>query len=129
MTSVEVPYSVAAALPTLAVLDITNEIAREVAGNGGPKTGIAYVTATAEDSIIRVNEREAGFFCDVEELFTRLLPLKTKERERMLLMLLGPRTEQIPFSDGALYLGTYQRVLLFGFGDVAGLGWRLTTVG
>ena len=128
MTSIEIPYSVAAALPTLSVVDITNEVAREVAA-AGRATGIAYVTATAEHSIVRVNEREAGFFCDVEELFTRLLPLDTKERERMLLMLLGPRTEQLPFTDGALYLGTYQRILLFTFGEMNGAGWRLTTVG
>ena len=31
MTSIEIPYSIAAALPSLAVLDITNEVARDVA--------------------------------------------------------------------------------------------------
>ena len=31
MTSVDVPYSIAAALPSLAVLDITNEVAHEIA--------------------------------------------------------------------------------------------------
>jgi hypothetical protein len=30
MTSVEVPYSVACVLPSLVVLDVTNEIAHEV---------------------------------------------------------------------------------------------------
>jgi len=128
MTSIEVPYSIAAALPTLAVLDITNEIAHEIA-DGDCSTGIAYVTATQEDAVVRVNEREAGFFCDVEELFARLLPLDTKERARMLLMLLGPRTEQVPFTAGVLNLGTYQRILLFGFGEVDSMGWRLTVVG
>jgi hypothetical protein len=36
MTSVEVPHSVAAALPTLSVFDITNEISRDVS-NGGER--------------------------------------------------------------------------------------------
>ena len=31
MTSVEIPHSVAAALPTLSVFDITNEVSRDVA--------------------------------------------------------------------------------------------------
>jgi thiamine phosphate synthase YjbQ (UPF0047 family) len=44
-------------------------------------------------------------------------------------MLLGARTEQLPFQDGTMCLGTYQRVLLFGLGGVAALDWRLTIVG
>ena len=63
MTSVEVPYSVACALPSLVVLDITNEIAREVQ-HAESSNGIAFVTA-AENGLIRVNERESGFFADV----------------------------------------------------------------
>jgi hypothetical protein len=35
MTSVEIPVSIAAALPNLTVLDITNEVRREVASTGG----------------------------------------------------------------------------------------------
>ena len=43
MTSVEIPYSIACALPSLVVLDITNEIGREVR-RAGAEDGIAYVT-------------------------------------------------------------------------------------
>ena len=35
MTSVEIPVSIAAALPNLTVLDITNEVRREIASAGG----------------------------------------------------------------------------------------------
>ena len=35
MTSVEIPVSIAAALPNLTVLDITNDVRREVAATGG----------------------------------------------------------------------------------------------
>ena len=52
-----------------------------------------------------------------------------RERERLLLFLLGPRSEQIPFTTRRLDLGQWQRVLLFGFGDASGLDWRLTVVG
>src|SRR5690348_9979435 len=109
MTSVEVPHSVAAALPTLSVFDITNEISRDVA-NGGVERGIAYVTAAVPSSIIRVSERESGFFCDVESLLERILPGSSGDRQRMLLGLLGPRTEQIPFENRRLCLGQWQRV-------------------
>ncbi len=112
MTSVQIPHSVAAALPTLSVFDITNEVSRDVSvGPGG--SGIAYVTASAPTSLVRVSERESGFFCDIESLLERLVPRSRTDRERMLLALLGPRTEQIPFEAGRLCLGQWQRVLLF----------------
>jgi thiamine phosphate synthase YjbQ (UPF0047 family) len=112
MTSVQIPHSVAAALPTLSVFDITNEVSRDVAA-GHASRGIAYVTATAPSSLIRVSERESGFFCDIEALLERIVPRKRQDRERMLLALLGPRTEQIPVESGRLCLGQWQRVLLF----------------
>ena len=128
MTSVEIPYSVAAALPSLAVLDITNDVSREVA-RAGLDAGIAYIAAGAERSLVRVQERESGFFCDLEDLLIRLVPLNLDERERVLTLLLGPRTEQVPFADGRLCLGTYQRVFLVGFGSSFEGDWTLTFLG
>ena len=110
MTSVEIPVSIAAALPNLTVLDITNEVRREVASNGG--SGIAFVSPNGDPSLIRVQERESGFFTDLECLLERLIPLEAEERTRLVSMLLGPRTEQIPFSEGSLCLGQYQRIFL-----------------
>jgi thiamine phosphate synthase YjbQ (UPF0047 family) len=127
MTSVEIPYSIAAALPTLSVIDITNDVSREVVG-APVRDGILYVTPGSEPWVVRVQEREAGFFCDVEELLKRLVPLEASRRERMLLALLGPRTEAIPFQDGRLCLGTWQRILLMGF-DASPADWSLTFVG
>ena len=127
MTSVEVPYSVACALPSLVVLDITNEIAREVQ-HAESSNGIAFVTA-AENGLIRVNERESGFFADVEGFLGRLVPLDAAGRERLLSFLLGARTEQLPFADGRLCLGQWQRILLFGFADDFTPDWTVTLVG
>jgi thiamine phosphate synthase YjbQ (UPF0047 family) len=128
MTSVEIPYSVAAALPTLAVLDITNDVAREIAASD-LDAGIAYLSARNERSLVRVNERESGFFCDLEDLLVRLVPIDADDRERLVCLLLGPGTEQVPFSDGRLCLGTYQRIFLVGFGAEFDGEWLLTLLG
>ena len=125
MTSVEVPYSIAAALPTLAVLDITNEVAREVRDLGATE-GIAFVTPTAQSSLVRVNERESGFFSDLEELLGADRRAGREGPRAAAAPLLGPRTEQVPFHGGALCLGQWQRVMLFGLGDPSRLDWQLT---
>ena len=127
MTSVEIPYSIAAALPSLAVVDITNEVAREVSA-AGFGSGIAYVSSGAE-GLVRVNEREGGFFCDLEALLLRLVPEETDGRERMLAMLLGPRTEQIPFVERRLCLGRWQRIMLFSFDESSRSKWTVTLLG
>jgi thiamine phosphate synthase YjbQ (UPF0047 family) len=128
MTSVEIPYSIASALPSLTVLDITNEVRHDLR-SAGCENGIAYVSPVDEVGLVRVQERESGFFCDLEDLLTRLVPQEQAERERLLCMLLGPRTEQIPFSGGELCLGTWQRILLFGFDRPSEPRWELTLLG
>jgi thiamine phosphate synthase YjbQ (UPF0047 family) len=127
MTSIEVPYSVACVLPSLVALDITNDVAHEIARTDVP-SGIAFVTAR-ERGLVRVNEREAGFFADVEELLERIVPLGVADRESLLSLVLGTRTEQVPFTDGRLCLGQWQRVLLFGFGPNVAADWDLTVLG
>ena len=128
MTSVAIPHTVAAALPTLSVFDITNEVSRDVAA-GSPAHGIAYVAAAVPTSLVRVSERESGLFCDVESLLERIVPGSRGDRERMLLALLGPRTEQIPFQAGRLCLGYWQRVLLFCLDGNTRADYTLTLVG
>lgn len=128
MTSVEVPYSIASALPSLTVLDITNKVRRELTGSGRD-SGIAYVSPLDDVALVRVQERESGFFCDLEDLLTRLVPQEEPDRERLLCMLLGPRTEQIPFVDGQLCLGRWQRILLVDFAAPDEPRWNLTLLG
>jgi thiamine phosphate synthase YjbQ (UPF0047 family) len=128
MTSVEVPYSIASALPSLTVLDITNEVRHELAASGRD-SGIAYVSPLDDIALVRVQERESGFFCDLEDLLTRLVPQEQPERERLLCMLLGPRSEQIPFADGELCLGQWQRLLLIDFEPPDEPRWNLTLLG
>jgi thiamine phosphate synthase YjbQ (UPF0047 family) len=127
MTSVEIPVSIAAALPNLVVLDITNDVKREIANAGG--SGIACVAPNGEPSLVRVQERETGFFSDLECLLERLVPLDAGARSRLVSLLLGPRTEQIPYDDGKLCLGQWQRILLVSFGQRCTDHWTLTLVG
>lgn len=108
------------------MLDITNDVRREVALTGG--SGIAYVSPNGDPSVIRVQERETGFFSDLECLLERLVPLEAGERERLVSLLLGPRTEQIPFLEGSLCLGQWQRILLVGFESRCSDEWMLTLV-
>jgi thiamine phosphate synthase YjbQ (UPF0047 family) len=128
VTSVEIPYSIACALPSLTVIDITNDVTHEL-GRNGHLDGIAFVSPTEETGLVRVNERESGFFEDLEDLLERLVPLDIPERERLVRFLLGGRTEQIPYRNAELCLGTWQRVLLLGFDGSSPGGWTLTTVG
>jgi thiamine phosphate synthase YjbQ (UPF0047 family) len=128
MTSVEVPYSIASALPSLTVLDITNDVRHELR-DSGYDDGIAYISPVEDVALVRVQERESGFFTDLEDLLTRLVPQEERDRERQLCMLLGPRTEQIPFADGELCLGQWQRILLLGFDRPSRPRWELTLLG
>jgi thiamine phosphate synthase YjbQ (UPF0047 family) len=128
MTTVEVPYSIAAALPSLSVMDITNDVSREVA-ESGVSAGIAYLHTESALSLVRVQERETGFFEDLEQLLERVVPGSQRSRERLLAFLLGPRSEQVPFADGALCLGQWQRILLFSLEAQHRPDWTLTLVG
>jgi thiamine phosphate synthase YjbQ (UPF0047 family) len=127
VTSIEIPVSIAAALPNLTVLDITNDVRREVADAGG--SGIAYVSPIGDPSLVRVQERETGLFSDLECMLERLVPAEASERARLVSLLLGPRTEQIPYVDGSLCMGQYQRIFLVGFDDRCNDEWMLTLVG
>ena len=127
MTSVEIPYSIAAALPSLIVVDITNDVRREIE-DSGLDHGIVFVSAVG-DGVVRVNEREAGFFDDVERMLERLVPLENGERIRMLSLLLGPRTEQVPFAERDLCLGTWQRILFLELDRERDRRWLVQVVG
>jgi thiamine phosphate synthase YjbQ (UPF0047 family) len=128
MTTVEVPYSIAAALPTLSVMDITNDVSQSVA-RSGHRDGIAYVHAGHSLSIVRVQERETGFFEDLEILLERIVPSGHRSRERLVAALLAPRAEQVPFSEGRLCLGRFQRIMLFSLEADHRAEWSVTLLG
>jgi len=128
MTSIEVPYSIAAALPTLSVMDITNDVSQALA-RSGRSDGIAYVHPRRALSVVRVQERETGFFEDLEVLLERIVPGGQRSRERLVAALLSPRSEQVPFVGGSLCLGTFQRIMLFSLDAEHRSDWSLTLLG
>ncbi|MHB8649511.1 MAG: YjbQ family protein [Gaiellaceae bacterium] len=109
-------------------MDITNDIAKEVA-RSGRGDGIAYVTAVHALTHVRVQERETGFFEDFEGLLERLVPHERGRRERLVSALLGPRGEQVPFAEGCLCLGQWQRIMLFSLDAEHRADWSLTLLG
>jgi thiamine phosphate synthase YjbQ (UPF0047 family) len=76
-----------------------------------------------------VQERETGFFEDLEGLLERIVPGDSPRRERLVAVLLGPRTEQVPFTDSRLCLGRYQRILLFSLDAEHRDDWTVTLLG
>lgn len=128
MTSIEIPYSIAAALPSLSVFDITNDVQHALAASE-QESGLALLSPRGERAFVRLNERESGIFEDFEHLLSRLVPSEQSERELLLGLLLGPRSEQVPFSSRRLRLGEWQRIFLFSFDDGGEIGWRLTLIG
>jgi thiamine phosphate synthase YjbQ (UPF0047 family) len=128
MTSIEIPYSIAAALPSLSVFDITNDVQNALASSE-QESGLALLSPRDERAFVRVNERESGIFEDFEALLARLVPCEQSEREMLLGLLLGPRGEQVPFSSRRLRLGEWQRVFLLSFDGGYEVGWRLTSIG
>ena len=126
---VEIPHSVAAALPTLSVFDITNEISRDVS-SAGVARGIAYVTAAVPSSLVRVSERESGFFCDVEALLERLVagPDRRARADRCSACSARARSRSRS-RRGRLCLGQWQRVLLFCLDGDTRAEYSLTLLG
>ncbi len=87
------------------------------------------MSATSGLSLVRVQERETGFFEDLECLLERVVPAEAAARERLVHALLGSRTEQVPFSDGCLCLGQWQRIMLFSLDAGHSNDFSLTLVG
>lgn len=109
-------------------MDITNDVSQMVAG-ADRRDGIAYVHPLHSLTVVRVQERETGFFEDLEVLLERIVPSGLPHRERLVASLLSPRSEQVPFADGALCLGRFQRIMLFSLDAEHRSDWSLTLLG
>ena len=128
MTSIEVPYSIAAALPTLSVMDITNdvvEVGRELGQDRrhrlrhGDEPALARPRPGTRDRLLRGSRVAARARRPGRHRVARAA------RPRAL----GSRTEQVPFSEGCLCTGQWQRIMLFSLDAEHGNAWSLTLLG
>ena len=98
----------------VAVRDITADVSTSVAASG-VRDGIACVYSPRTTCFVRVTELESGLLEDLAAMLRRLVPLELAfddARARCLALLLGSAGESIPVRNGALSLGTWQRLLL-----------------
>jgi secondary thiamine-phosphate synthase enzyme len=134
----------------LTVKDITDEVQEAVTASG-IRDGICSVYSPHTTCSVRVNEFETGFLEDFALLLKRLVPSdnyyahddwdrRTENvceedmvfgngHSHCMSMLLGPAGESIPVRDGALCLGTWQRVLFLELDRERDRRWLVQVVG
>jgi secondary thiamine-phosphate synthase enzyme len=134
----------------LTVRDITDEV-NEAVRESGIEHGIACVYSPHTTCCVRVNEFESGFLEDFATMLKRLVPSDSyyahddwdKRTENIceedavlgnghahcMSMLLGSAGEAIPVVDGALQLGTWQRVLFLELDRERDRRWVVQVVG
>jgi len=114
--------------PSLAVVDITAAVRSAIKASAAG-SGVAFVSAPARGSMIRVRERDEGTLLDFEALLAQLVPPGSRDRERLLCLLLGRSSAALPFRQRRLALGPDQRVLLIGTNGSCRRHWTLTVIG
>ncbi len=134
----------------LSVRDITDEV-NEAVRDSGIANGIVCVYSPHTTCCVRVNEFESGFLDDFAGLLKRLVPSEgyyahddwDRRTENIcpedmdfgnghahcMSMLLGSAGESIPVADGALQLGTWQRVLFLELDRERDRRWIVQVVG
>jgi secondary thiamine-phosphate synthase enzyme len=134
----------------LSVRDITDEV-NEAVRESGIIDGIACIYSPHTTCCVRVNEFETGFLEDFAEMLKRLVPSERyyahddwdRRTENIcpedmdlgnghahcMSMLLGSAGESIPVVEGALQLGTWQRVLFLELDRERDRRWIVQVVG
>jgi secondary thiamine-phosphate synthase enzyme len=134
----------------LSVRDITDEV-NEAVRASGITNGIACVYSPHTTCCVRVNEFESGFLDDFADMLKRLVPSEgyyahddwDRRTENLspegmnfgnghahcMSMLLGSAGESIPVVEGALQLGTWQRVLFLELDRERDRRWIVQVVG
>ena len=106
------------------VLDITDEVQRQVAGCG-LQSGVVTLLSPSSTSALTTIEYEAGAVHDLQALLDRLVPSDIDYRHNQRWgdgnghshvrhALLGPSLT-VPFVEGRLTLGTWQQIVIVDF--------------
>lgn len=110
------------------IVDITEEVRREVSGSG-LKNGIVTLFTPSSTSALTTAEYESGVVHDLTELFDRLVPSNKDYRHNLRWgdgnghahvrhALLGPSLT-VPFVEGRMTLGTWQQIIFLDFDNRA----------
>lgn len=111
-----------------AIVDITEGVARVVAGSGIDR-GVVTAFATGSTVAITTMEFEPGGVADLQALLDQLIPVSgayehnlrnhdTNAYAHLRAAIVGP-SETVPVVDGRLALGTWQQIVLLDFDDRA----------
>ncbi|HOA23831.1 MAG TPA: secondary thiamine-phosphate synthase enzyme YjbQ [Aggregatilineales bacterium] len=103
------------------VLDITDRLNRAIA-DAGATEGVCHVFVAHSTAALSTAVLDPGTDLDMLDAYTLMLPDidyrhphdPTHAPDHILATLIGPSVS-VPFSDGRLILGTWQRVVLFEF--------------
>jgi secondary thiamine-phosphate synthase enzyme len=134
----------------MSVTDITEDVLDAVRSSG-VRNGICCIYSPHTTCAIRINELERGILEDFEVMLRRLVPTEhyyahddwDRRTENIvpeevgfgnghshcISLLLGPAGESVPIRDGALCLGTWQRVLFFELDRERDRRWLVQVVG
>jgi secondary thiamine-phosphate synthase enzyme len=110
------------------IVDITEEVRREVSGSG-LRNGIVTLFTPSSTSALTTAEYESGVVHDLQELFDRLVPSNKDYRHNLRWgdgnghahvrhALLGPSLT-VPFVEGRMTLGTWQQIIFLDFDNRA----------
>lgn len=112
------------------VVDITDDIARQLSGNGVVTVFVHHTTAA-----ITVMDLDPGTDEDFIDFLDSLVPDRqwrhphdpSHAPDHMLASLVGPSVA-VPFQDGQLQLGTWQRIVLIEFDGPRDRNITVTTI-
>ena len=101
------------------ILDITEEINRVVRSGGGGGRGICFVNVLHTTAALTTADLDPGTDLDMLDAFEEMVPhLKYRHPhnpkhvpDHILSTVIGT-SESLPYADGELVLGTWQRVIL-----------------
>jgi thiamine phosphate synthase YjbQ (UPF0047 family) len=125
---VRFPTAIAAQLPSLAAFDVTVDVTRAIAA-AAEENGIAHISAPPGRWVVRIAETEGRALFDADGVLNRLVTVENEGRGPLICLLLGGRTQAVPFAEGRLCLGSRQRILIIGVGQSGPLDWLLTVTG
>jgi secondary thiamine-phosphate synthase enzyme len=110
------------------IIDITEEVRREVSGSG-LTNGVVTLFTPSSTSALSTAEYESGVVHDLQELFDRLVPSDMDYRHNLRWgdgnghaharhALLGPSLT-VPLVEGRMTLGTWQQIIFLDFDNRA----------